>query len=386
MKINLFDIFERDYLGPASLLEPTYDFLNRSARPSVERIRQLLQTWFKKYPDNEKQEFASRFRKDRDGGIDSPFFELYLHEYLLLNGFIPEVHPELEFTSKKTDFLVLQDGMKKAYIEAVIITGESEQEQKDKKRRDQLVDIINRAGVNDFFFSISFLKTEKQQLSANKVITFLENQCSDINPDELAETVSEGGIDKLPNWIFEDNGWVIEFSPMPIKPESRGKKNIRPIGLSTSDFKFIDSKKSILNSLCKKSNRYGSFNDPYVIAANITDPFADLLDVIQSLYGDVKISDSNEITLLGTNNGFWGDWNRPNNQGVSAILLTLRLNPWSICKTNLNLFINPWARYPIQDIFNKISRYELVPSLQLIKIVENIYRLFGLPEDWPKQD
>jgi len=66
--------------------------------------------------------------------------------------------------------------------------------------------------------------------------------------------------------------------------------------------------------------------------------------------------------------------------------LTLRLNPWSICKTSLNLFINPWARYPVKDIFNNINRYELVPSLQLSKQVENNCITFDLPENWPKQD
>ncbi len=386
MNNSLFDNFDRDYLGPSSLLEPTYNFLNRSARPSIERIRQLLQSWFDGYPDDEKQEFASRFRMGSDGDIDSPFFELYIHEFLLRNNYYPTVHPDKKDSLKKPDFLVLQDGEQKAYIEAVLITGESDQEQKEQKRRDQLLDIINRAGANDFFFSISFIKTKEQQLSANRVIAFLKRKCSEINPDELAEKVSKEGIDVLPTWIFEDNGWEIEFSPLPIKPESRGKKNIRPIGLSTSDFKFIDSQKSIINSLSKKANKYGSFQEPYVIAVNITDPFAELIDVIQALYGDLKVSDSSEITLLGTDSGFWGDWNHANNQGVSAILLTLRLNPLSICKTNLNLFINPWARYPIKDIFNNINRYELVPSLQLSKQVENNCITFDLPENWPKQD
>ncbi|MCJ7735456.1 MAG: hypothetical protein MUP11_13035, partial [Anaerolineales bacterium] len=308
MNNNLFDNFDRDYLGPSSLLEPTYNFLNRSARLSIERIRQLLQSWFDRYPDDEKQEFASRFRMGSDGDIDSPFFELYIHEFLLRNNYYPTVHPDIKNSSKKPDFLVLQDDEQKAYIEAVLITGESDQEQKEQNRRDQLLDIINRAGANDFFFSISFIKTKEQQLSANRVIAFLKRKCSEINPDELAEKVSKEGIDVLPTWIFEDNGWAIEFSPLPIKPESRGKKNIRPIGLSTSDFKFIDSQKSIMNSLSKKAKKYGSFQEPYVIAVNITDPFAELIDVIQALYGDLKVSDSSEITLLGTNSGFWGDW------------------------------------------------------------------------------
>lgn len=385
MKINLFDKFKREFQGPANLNEPTYDFLNRSARPSIERVRNLLQIWFDRYPVEEKKELAARFKKDKEGGIDSAFHELYIHEYLLLNGFTPQVHPNLESTRNKPDFLAKQGSNKVCYIEAVTITGESEGEKKENRRRDQLVDIINRSGVKDFFFSIRFIKTKEQQLSANNVIAFLEEKSSTINPDELAESVSEDGIHKLPNWIYKDEGWEIEFSPIPIKPKSRKKKNLRPIGLYSSDFKFIDSKKSILSSLRKKAKKYGSFHEPFVIAANITDPFTELIDVIQALFGDVKSSDIDGITTLSSGDSFWGNCNRPKNQDVSAVILTFRLNPWTVSNTKMYLFVNPWANHPISQIFNNTTKYELLPTIHAYSSYVDSQSIFGLSKNWPKQ-
>ncbi|GEM_PF-3281641 len=52
----------RDYTGPAFYAEPMFDYLNRSARLESERIRNLLEQWFKHFPSKAQDELRARFR------------------------------------------------------------------------------------------------------------------------------------------------------------------------------------------------------------------------------------------------------------------------------------------------------------------------------------
>ena len=91
--------------GPAPYGEPYFSYLNRSGRADSAHVRQTVEEWFERYPQEHKNEFRSRFRSNDDIGFLSCFFELYLHEILLQLGHVITVHPELLFGSgKRPDF------------------------------------------------------------------------------------------------------------------------------------------------------------------------------------------------------------------------------------------------------------------------------------------
>ena len=73
---NLFDSIERRYLEAARHNENVYDYYNTSARTDITIIRNTLEGWFLNYPEHEKKELKSRFKKD----FDSAFYELFLYE------------------------------------------------------------------------------------------------------------------------------------------------------------------------------------------------------------------------------------------------------------------------------------------------------------------
>lgn len=60
---NLFDSIERRYLEAARHNENVYDYYNTSARADMTIIRNTLEGWFLNYPENEKKELKSRFKK-----------------------------------------------------------------------------------------------------------------------------------------------------------------------------------------------------------------------------------------------------------------------------------------------------------------------------------
>jgi hypothetical protein len=114
----LFDDIPRDFKGPCGHTEPHFNYLNRSARPSMIRIRQRLKSWFREYPSQTQAELEARFRSLDDIQHRSAFFELYLHALLIQLDFQIRVHPEIPESDTHPEFLVFRVGKPIFYLEA----------------------------------------------------------------------------------------------------------------------------------------------------------------------------------------------------------------------------------------------------------------------------
>src|SRR5262249_44746022 len=108
--MELFDRMERTDTGRATYAEGEFTYMNSSARWDVMQVRQLLESWFAKYPSEHQPELAGRFRAPGKRGLEPPFFELFLHQLLLRLGFRVTVHPPLIGTERRPDFLAESDG------------------------------------------------------------------------------------------------------------------------------------------------------------------------------------------------------------------------------------------------------------------------------------
>jgi hypothetical protein len=126
-----------------------------SARQDVSRIREVLDAWFSHYPDSEQKDLRGRFRSPDDTPHRSAFFELFLHELLLLLGCRVETHPDLRnTTTRNPDFLVDSPSGGRFYMEAVVVTGESAEETKARARMHVVYDALNRMDSPYFDFGM----------------------------------------------------------------------------------------------------------------------------------------------------------------------------------------------------------------------------------------
>ena len=117
-KLLLFDEIERDYIGPSGYGEPHYTFLNRTARPFFDLIRQTLQEWFDCFEAEEKKRETLRnlFRSKNSTKHLSAFFELYLYQLMTQLGFKVEVEPE--WPIRRPDFLLTSPTGEQILLEA----------------------------------------------------------------------------------------------------------------------------------------------------------------------------------------------------------------------------------------------------------------------------
>jgi len=385
----LFDDITRNDNRPARYAQASFDYLNKSARPEFERVRNLLEQWFEHIPSEVQLEIHSRFRDSDDRRFASAFFELYLHELLLLSRFHIDFHPPIEGETTHPDFLVLKDGKKLFYLEATIAAS-SDTRAATKARENQVYDTLNRMKSPNFFIGLEIYGAPDTPPRGRKIRNFLERQLVGLNPDEVAEQLKRGGLRALPSWNWEHEGWRITFFPIPKSTSARAKPGVRPIGLQIPELSGHTPHIGIRNSLQDKTTKYGRLDLPYVIAINVLDELdVDDDDIENALFGEeqctVTFRDNDLIEqVLGRKpNGLWYGPNGPQNKRVSAILVAVNLYPWSIAKVTPILWHNPWANYIIPRHIWSLP--QSVPDFRFVRLDgKRSWELLKLYPSWPK--
>src|ERR1700679_2954360 len=121
--MHLFDDVVRTEGGPKKTGEGDFGFLNRVDGPFWDEVRELLEGWFTRYPDDDKAGLRDAYRSSLVGRHLGAWWELYLHELLLRLGYEIEVHPELEGTKRHPDFRLQKDGDTLLLEAAVVFSG-----------------------------------------------------------------------------------------------------------------------------------------------------------------------------------------------------------------------------------------------------------------------
>ncbi len=378
---KLFDDINRVYNGPAEFAESIFNYLNRSARPESQKVRELLEEWFSKYPDEEKEDLKNRLRSD-DWSFYSAFFELYLYNMLLNFGFNIEIHPKVE-REKRLEFKVFKQGNSLFLLEATTVMP-TEEEKSAEAVESHVYDVLNREiHSSDFFIGIEIAKRSPLSPSAKKMSKFISQELRRLNYNELIQKLNKNGIEGMPRWKWTGNGWEIIFFPIPKSPEMRGKRGVRPIGIFPPKVFYIRTDKKVRKNLKKKATRYGEIDLPYVIAINVlSDVACDREDIELALFGASPPSNIKTLTKV---DGFWYGPEGPQNQRVSAVLILNNLRPWDIAKVTPILWHNPWAKRPFNTNYWKLP--QIVFDLNSNKLKENqgisAQELFKLDSTWP---
>jgi hypothetical protein len=341
----LFDDIYRDYNGPRGHTESLYEYLNRSARSSLERIRVLMENWFANFPLDSEKEFETRFCSTDDVQHQSAFFELYLAALLSKLGFEIEIHPRIHKQSTHPEFLVLNKGEPAFYLEATLAIG-PEDERAAAKRENEVYKTIDKMDTPNFFIGVKVHGSPNTPPPGRKWRNFLENWLSSLDPDAIGKRMKSNGFEDLPNVSRNHDGWNVTFQAIPKSPAARGKKGIRPIGIRFFGFHECKEDEWIRNAVKEKATKYGKLDLPYIIAINvISDFFEDFHMVMDALFGDEGFTFNHKLERA-PNGAFFGPQG-PQNTRVSGVIICNYLLWGNIGKINPVLWHNPWGIFAI---------------------------------------
>jgi len=394
--MKLFDDIIRAEQDFMMYSEPRFRYLNRSARPEIAVIRKVLEDWFSRFPPDGMSELRKRFQSTDDPNHLSAFFELFLNEILLRLGCKVSVHPRVSSSSMRApDFFVESPSGGCFYLEAVLATDESREDSAAKARMNMVYDKLNEIDSPVFFIGMELRGLPKNQPCAKDIRSFVQKCLATINPDEIKELEITRGQEALPRWIYEGEGWKIEFFPILKSRKERGRAGVRPFAVHLQGFSQVDPRLSIRDAIIKKASRYGDLDLPYVVAVNALSMYVERTNIMEALFGQeppfsivdgIKDSQPEWERKERILDGAWTEKSRPRYKGVSAVLIAKRVTYSNVVNALVRLYHNPWASRPYNLDLSRLPQGIPQGHEMISQDGESLKSILSLPHDWPEKE
>lgn len=338
--MNLFETTDRSDESHMRVDETLYEFFNRSASDYSIRLRDRLESWFKDYPEKEKSDLVSSFKND----WYPSYFELLLFRIFRTLKFGVVVHPEMENTTKRPDFMLSKDGIV-IYAEARLARDKSEKEEKVENITNEIVDKINKNVASDSVFlsiydiQIKQIKSEKLQELYRRLNEYIEENKEKIR-DESYWISSERYKDRF---IYECESFRIECSLIPRTKST--KKPVNIVGIQGSAAQIIDPIQYLKNAINRKASRYGKLDKPFIVCVQIGSVFGAHDSELDDLMFGQGVYSMTTKSSFREHNGMFGSEDNPKMTRVSGVLF-VRSDYMVPESTTLRYYENPNAKYP----------------------------------------
>lgn len=383
MSDSIFDDLERSDRRPKNYSESEYSYINRSGRPPLSRVRELLESWYSHYPKKHIKDLKARFTSSDDTQHKGAFFELYLHNLLLHFGLHVTIHPKLEGKSTHPDFLASSKKNIPLFILEATIATKPHDEFAAEKRINIVYDSIDRLDSPNFFLGVRIQGKPDTPPPGKKWKIMLAHWLLTLNPDAVLKKKEH-----FPEKTLTHDGWIVTFEAIPKGSRSRGKPGIRPIAAHMFDFKKLNIAEQIRNSIEAKVSKYGEISFPYLLAVNVHDLFFREEMAWDVLFGDEYLlisSIRSETELQRAQNGIFNKPKGHRNCGTSAVIFFNNLSCFGISKIIPILYHNPWATNPFDATLWPFLQFKSNEEKNFMKKEAGIdvSEYFGLSSSWP---
>lgn len=381
--IKLFDKTSEIIDGPSDNNENSFNYYHKSNRKDIMLIRETIEDWFLSYPDAEKIELKNRFKKD----MDSSFYELFLYQMFKKLEFSITIHPELENSSKRPDFLIEKDGVK-SYVEAKVCYDKTQEEMAFDRRKNQFFDNLSKVRIKGFLLRIAELEFKtKKQPSVKELIPKIEERVKKLDPKILTLEMEKLGFDGCPNIDFENQDFKIKIQPIPLIESQRNKISKNPIGMFPIETYWGGGKEALRDSILKKAKRYGKFKIPYLICVNaLGHKTTDKVDVENAIWGSLKYTFSDyknfvNGTMSRESDGIFFNSGKKKLTNVSGVFVS-KVFPSNVPNAKYWIYENPFADNKLDfEKLNLICNY--IDDKERVGVTgENLDEVFDISKQW----
>jgi hypothetical protein len=375
----LFDNIPRPDADVPDQQEAAFAYLNRSGRPEAARVRQLVEGWLAHYPAHERDALIARLRSTIDDQHRSAFFELFVHELLLVRGHkILATEPKLTHTPKSPDFLVQANEGHRLYLECVVATGRSQQEVAAQARLNQALMAVDRTPSPRHFLDLTVQGVPTAPISIKAMTKALRTWIAGLPDDDSA----------MDEALFQhrEHGVTISLRAFPRRHPGRAG---RAIGARFFPTRHVTVGDDVRGALEKKAGRYGALDQPYVVAVNALEMFAHEDAALDALLGSPCIvvqQRADGFTHRESRNpdGIWCGPNGARRKGLSAVLSTEGVDPWNFAARRARLIRNLRATAPVPSFNLGVDDFQPEEGRYCITAGQPMGEIFGLPDGWPE--
>jgi hypothetical protein len=389
MAESLFDNFSRTDVTPTRYAERTYDFLNRVAGPYWQRVRDLLDDWWRDHPNGTRADIRGRIRNSDDDAFAAAFAEMYIYQVLRRVSDSVEEHPQGP-TGRRPDFLARSAADGDLFVE-VTSTAPSDQDKAQSRRLAAIYDVVNSIHFDDFVFLVRALDEGQQAPSTSGLKQALTDWVRTLDYESVRAGWEMGAgyfDDRAPRYTWRADDWAIAFLAI---PRSRwGGAGGPTIGLHSARPTWKDPE-PVRAKIRQKATAYGDLAAPFVLAILAPGISPDDNWVAGVFHGDLAVEfDPNNPAAPRRQgrkpNGAWYAGNRWRHPNISGVLMTRQLEPWNLTQSTLTLWHHPAPTLPVGEIAPIFRQARANYETRQIDYVEPAItpaRFFDLSDDWP---
>lgn len=368
--------------------ESEFEFMDRSARPEIARVRQFLEDLAEGYPEGEMKELIARIQSGNNVHFRSAIFELSLYAFLVRLGYSLEPHPELKNGSEsRPDFHVVAPDGSEFYLEAVLASPDDGANPGADLRIGTALDVLSQASHKNFYVDIKSKGVPKSQPSGKQLLSATLRWLDSLDPDELLESSNDPGYEAARSLAWAHEDWHVTLRPIPIKRERRGLATTL-IGILDEGGGRIDEWTPIRNAIKRKGRKYGYLEKPLLVAVNFASFHLDPIDEMQALYGQEEfLFDREDLSIppifRRAPNGAWNGPKGPRGRRASGAWLFNDLHAYNLATRRHTVYFNPWAFHRLPDSLQQLPHAILKGEEMSRQDGINLGDVFGLPSDWP---
>jgi hypothetical protein len=378
----LFEQRARTRQEPLRRGESLFEFFDSCGRGGYDDFRSIVNGWLEKLPAASRNELISRMRYGGDREFGACLVELSVQSFICGSGYDVRVHPEVPGSAKRPDFAVVDKagGAAHVYVEVTTVNPAATQEAE-----------INRE--NAVYNAIDGVKLPAGTILGYRLVCAQKNSpplrrlVADV--ERWAQENAEAAKTKDVSQTFTVGGWIVELDLYGggSNPESA----TQAIGVAQMRGGMIAPHKDLRNALIGKSRRYGTLDEPFLIAVadakeQLYDKEAVKLALTEAVLGNEIVQYVNDVaSITYARNGFWRGPNAPRNRHVSGVLLLPETGLWRLREEEFQpvLAVNPWAEQPLPATLRIMHRFEADDGRWKFYEGKRFADIVGLPDPWP---
>lgn len=343
----------------------------------------IIDEYYPLFPDDDGN-LMKRLRSKSERDRQSAEFELLLYAMFRRSGCSLNAHPCVPYSAERPDFLVTTPDGTTFLLEATVVTGKSDQREKDEARVAPLIASLGALRRDGFHLDFGVDGTPAKTIGTKAIVAQVKSWFDSLDLEAVRQRrrYLKKHSERYPRLRLrrprkDEPEWREPDPPsspaeevslcIPLDDEcwlfaSVSPEDERQMSFSLSGIFWLDHPQKIRDKISKKARKYGNLDKPLLVAVSmLRHSGSSLLDVGAEFseeilgYRDMNFDGAGDLVDGAYVSGVLG----PNtNRKVSGVLVFTNFQSKTMDESFVCWVINPWARLPLVRLPIALSSFD----------------------------
>ena len=340
-------------------------------------VRDHCEQWFQGIPEGKRADLRGEFRSSDDSAHNGAFFELFLHELLMVLGCEVEFQPQVR--GQTPDFR-LGEKEHSIYVEATV-AGLKTNSLLPSRNEQKVLNDLNTLRSCEFSLLYEFEGDLKETIGRKFVTKGVSRLLETSDASQVRGDIDNLGLRAAPSVKIQRGDWTLTVWLHPRPAESRPKNCDERIVLGRMNAQSMDPISPVREALKRKAEAYKDLGAPLILALNAANPYfsRDECD-FDVLSGDLSlqygVSAGGAAQYIRQPNGFW--FSR-RSRAIAGVIIFRNADILNMFQARASLHVSPHYCGPqLPSALLRLPHFIYLDGRPIRKEGENVAQLLGV--------